>query len=100
MAVIAQYDVPDGKVFRFEKFGVDWDDGDGYLTWSVKINGVALHSYGSFKYQAGALSDLEMCQVGINVKGPAAVTIECSNSDTSAAHRVYARIKGGLVEDQ
>ena len=102
--VIAQYDVPEGRVFQFDRFGVGYScNGEGYLHFGVCIDDKPLGpGLGDFEYEMGALNFADMCIVQQRIKGQAKVTIE-ARIDPAApddTYTAYGRIFGYLGADR
>jgi len=97
---VACFDVPEGYVFRFHKFGIGWSEGaSGILHFRVQVDGDPIGpQYADFTHQAGALNILDMLPCDFNVLGPAKVCIMAANPGPGD-HTAFGRIFGYLGPD-
>lgn len=102
---IAAYDVPQGHIFFFDRFGVDYQAGTaavaGDMHFGVLVNAEPLgEGFGDFTHLMGALNYADMCVVQQRILGPATVSIEARIPDGETNHDAYGRIYGFLGPDK
>lgn len=100
---LAEYIVPEGKIFRFEAMGNNWSSGGGgSLFFRVAVNKDAIGTgFANFTHQMGDINILDMYPLGINIRGDGktVVAVQVRNDHTTIDYDAFARIKGILGPD-
>lgn len=94
-ATLLTVDVQTALELQLTHFGNDIADvtGWGFVTWDIKINGVAVPDFGALKDQYGTLSQPHVIGKEVSAKGGGVVTIDCYNG-SAATQRISANLRG------
>lgn len=92
---LAEYFVPQGKVFRWHKSGTGFGAGaSGNVTFAWVVDNTPIGpGFGATKANLGALNVADMLPIDQSIVGPATVKIRAYNTSV-AAKTAYARIFG------